>query len=60
MKHVIQNGMKLVHVNVDYMQAFVMIKSVGIMINADMYVKNLLTKVDVINELIWNPNLCEC
>ena len=60
MKHVIQNGMKLVHVNVDYMQVFVMIKSVGIMINADMYVKNLLTKVDVINEFIWNPNLCEC
>ena len=35
MKYVIQNGMKLVNVNVDWMQVFVMINNDGIMKNID-------------------------
>ena len=34
MKQGIQNGMKLVNVNVDQMQVFVIINNAGIMINA--------------------------
>ena len=34
MKRGIQNGMKLVNVNVDQMQVFVIINNAGIMINA--------------------------
>ena len=32
--------MKLVNVNADYMQAFVIVNNVGIMINADVNIKN--------------------
>ena len=35
MKYVIQSGMKLVNVNVDWMQVFVMINNDGIMKNID-------------------------
>ena len=35
MKYIIQNGMKLVNVNVDWMQVFVMINNDGIMKNID-------------------------
>ena len=40
MKQDIQNGMKLVNVNVDQMQLFVIINNVGIKINVDVNVKN--------------------
>ena len=40
MKQDIQNGMKRVSVNVDQMQLFVTINNAGIMINADVNVKN--------------------
>ena len=40
MKQDIYLGMKLVNVNVDYMQVFVMINNVGIMLNADVNAKN--------------------
>ena len=40
MKQDIQNCMKLVNVNVDQMQVFVIINKVGIMINADVNAKN--------------------
>ena len=43
--------MKLVNLNVDKMQMFVMINNVEIMINADVKVKNWLAKVDVIMDL---------
>ena len=43
--------MKLVCVNVDYIQVFVMIDKVGIMINANVSVKNELIKVDVMMDL---------
>ena len=46
-----QNGMKLVNVNVDQMQVFVMMSNLGIMINVDVNVKNLLTKEDIIKNL---------
>ena len=51
MKQDIYLGMKLVNVNVDYMQVFVMINNVGIMLNADVNAKNWLTKVDVTMDL---------
>ena len=35
-----EQDMKLVNVNVDQIQAFVVINNVGIMINADMNAKN--------------------
>ena len=38
MKHAIENG--TVNVNVDQMQEFVMIRNVGIMINADINANN--------------------
>ena len=40
MKQDLQNGTKLVKVNVDQMQVFVIINNNGIMINADLNVKN--------------------
>ena len=51
MKQDTQNGMKLVNVNVDQMQVFVMMSNLGIMINVDVNVKNLLTKEDIIKNL---------
>ena len=42
--------MKRVSVNVDQMQAFVIIKNVGIMINVDANVKNWLMKVYAIKD----------
>ena len=41
------------------MQVFVMMSNLGIMINVDVNVKNLLTKEDIIKEFIWNPTICE-
>ena len=40
MKQGIQNGMKLVNVNVAQIQVFVKINNVGIMINVDKNAKN--------------------
>ena len=40
MKQDIQNGMKIVCVNVDQMQVFVITNNVGIKINVDVNVKN--------------------
>ena len=39
MKQDIQNGMKLVNVNVDQIQLFLVINNVGIKINADVNIK---------------------
>ena len=44
--------MKRVSVNVEWMQAFVIINSVGIMINVDVNVKNRLIKVYVIKDML--------
>ena len=46
-------GMRLVHVNVDQMQVFVIINSVGIMINADVNANKLFG-------FIWSASVCEC
>ena len=51
MKRGIENSMKRVNVNVDQMQVFVTIKNVGMKINVDVNVKNLLIKVYVIKNL---------
>ena len=51
MKQDIHLGMRLVHINVDHIQVFVMINNVGIMINVDIDAKNWLTKVYVIKDL---------
>ena len=51
MKQDIQNDIKLVNVNVDQMQVFVIISNVGMMINADVNVKNRLTQGYVIKDL---------
>ena len=40
MEQDIQNGMRRVHIDVDQMQVFVIINNVGIMIDADVNVKN--------------------
>ena len=40
MKDVIQNDIKLVYLNADQMQMFVVINDVGTMITADVNVKN--------------------
>ena len=40
MKQVIQNGLKLVNVNVDQMQVFVIINSVRKVVNADVNEEN--------------------
>ena len=49
--NVIQNGMKLVNANVNQMQMFVITNNVGIMIDVDVNVKNLLTKEDAKKDL---------
>ena len=52
MKEDIYLDMRLVYVNVDYMQVFLIIKNVGIMIIADVNAKNnWLIKVDMIIDL---------
>ena len=51
MKQGTQNGMKRVSVNVDQMQAFVMINNVGMMINAGVNAKNCLIEVNAIKDL---------
>ena len=51
MKQGAKNGMKRVSANVDQMQACVVIKSFGMMINVDANVKNLLIKVYVIENI---------
>ena len=51
MKQETQNGMKRVNANVSQMQVFVIINNTGMMIHADMNVKNQLTKVYVIKDL---------
>ena len=40
MKQDIQNDIKLVNLNIDYMQVFIVINNVGIKINADVNTKN--------------------
>ena len=40
MKQDIQNGMKLVNVNVDQMQMFVIVNNAGMKINVDVNAKN--------------------
>ena len=40
MKQDIQNGIKLVNANADQMQVFLITNNVGIMMNADVNVKN--------------------
>ena len=52
MKQDTQNGIKLVNVNVDYMQVFVIINVGGMKISVDVNVKNLLTKEYAIKDLI--------
>ena len=54
--------MKLLSVNVDYMQVFLIINNVGIRINAGVNAKNLLIKVYLIKDsfeilVIVNVNL---
>ena len=54
--------MKLLSVNVDYMQVFLIINNVGIRINAGVNAKNLLIKVYLIRDsfeilVIVNVNL---
>ena len=51
MKQDIYLGMKVVHVDVDYMQVYMIINNAGIMINADVNVKNWLTKEYVMTDL---------
>ena len=51
MKQDIWNGMKLVNINLNQMQVFVMINNVGIMINADVNANDRLEKEDVTNDL---------
>ena len=51
MKKDTKNSMKLVSVNVEYMQMFVMIKNAGTKINVDVNVKNWFTKKDLIKDL---------
>ena len=46
-----KNDMKLVNVNVNQMQVFVIINNVGIILNADVNVKNRLTKEYLIKDL---------
>ena len=51
MKQDTQNGMKRVSVNVDQMQAFVIINNDGMMINAGINAKIYLIKVLVIEDI---------
>ena len=46
------HSMRFVYVNVDLMHVFVMTNKVGIMINAEVNVKNWLIKKDVIKNLL--------
>ena len=52
MKQDTQNGIKLVNVNVDQMQVFVIINIDGMKISVDVNVKSLLTKEYAIKDLI--------
>ena len=56
MKKDTSNDMKLLNVNVDLMQVFVTIKKGGIMINAEVNVKNGLVKEYVIKNLFVVPS----
>ena len=58
MKQGIQNGMKLVNVNVDQTQVFVTINNAGMKINVG--VKMLIDKGVCDKGFIWNPSNCEC
>ena len=51
--------MKLVNVNVDQMQASVIMINVGIIKDADVNVKDSLTKGRCTVGFIWNPSTCE-
>ena len=51
MKQGAKNSMRRVSANVDQMQAYVVIKNFGMMINVDANVKNLLIKVYVIENM---------
>ena len=42
------------------MQAFVIINSIGMMINVGVNAKNWLIKACVIKDFILNPSNCEC
>ena len=62
MKQNMYLGMRLVHVDIDYMQVFRKLNNVGIMINAYVNAKNWLTKVNVVMDLLgilpyMNPNV---
>ena len=59
MKQDIQSSMKLVSVNVDLMQVFVVINNAGTKISVDMTVKNYW-KVICDKGFIWNSSICEC
>ena len=60
MKQDIYFGMKVVKVNLDYMQLFVIIKNVGIRINGDVNVKNWLGKIYVMMDFLINRSPTEC
>ena len=51
MKQDIWNNLKLVNVNVDEMQVFVIINKTGIKISVDLNVENWLIEEDVIKDL---------
>ena len=51
MEQDIQNGMKRVSVNVGYMQVFVIINNIGMMINTGVNAKNQLIKVYTIKDI---------
>ena len=59
MKQDIYNDMKLVNVNVDWMQLFVIINNVGTKINVDVNAKNQFIKVYVIKDMLGNCGSCE-
>ena len=59
MKQDIYNDMKLVNVNVDQMQLFVIINNVGTKINVDVNAKNQFIKVYVIKDMLGNCGSCE-
>ena len=52
--------MKLVNVNVDYMQVFVIINNVGIMRKCRSKCKESIDKSRCDTGFIWNPGICEC
>ena len=59
MKQDTYNDMKLVNVNVDQMQLFVIINNVGTKINVDVNAKNQFIKVYVIKDMLGNCGNCE-